>query len=205
MKISDIGGEEYLDAILKTKWVNDKLEPLFRGTGILYANNTDAMKITVGNDFRKSSMDSATTSHDTANKLSKVKLGVNIRNGLFATFDYDVAEEYTHYTGESGSKVVFVIPADNSKLYTSSTVDDFYTDVDQVAKRKFKTVNNAYSSPDEFLIKQLIPEYVDSLIEVTPSNARKFYDTEKEIIIFGDVYLVSYAFARKHLPHFLDM
>ena len=54
----------------------------------------------------------------------------------------------------------------------------------KLQKRKFKTVNNVYSTPDEFLINQLIPEYVDSLIEVTPSNASKFYDTEKEIIIF---------------------
>ena len=86
MKISDIGGEEYLDEILKTKWMINKLEPLLRGTGILYSYNTDAMKLSVGNDFRKSSMDSATTSHNRANELSKVKLGVNIRNGLICNF-----------------------------------------------------------------------------------------------------------------------
>jgi hypothetical protein len=197
--------EKYIEEIKNTKWFKSGNISLLRATSILSKNRINAAKIHVGDLYREKSLDTNAKYHTITNNLSQEKLGVNIRNGLFCSFDYDVVEDYAINSKSGYYDIVHVIPSDNAILYVNPHISDFYVETELASDRKFNELSieekELYKTPEILLIDKILPEYVDGIIKISHSSVSRFYSSDNEIIVFGDVYFISISCAREHFPN----
>lgn len=155
--------------IRNSKWFKESKYDLYRGL----KKDFEYKKVHIDRQRERKPTDSGKQVHDFTNEYSNEKLGIKIRNGLYASMRYSEASNY--------GNLYLVFPLDNTELYFSPKVKDFYMDI------------SLHIEMDGDVWKEELKDYVDG-IEVFKFNNK----TNNEIICFGDFYIVSPQFALKH-------
>jgi hypothetical protein len=194
MKINDLSKypQSLIDAVkeyMKSDW--------YQSGVFMYRGQRQRRKIrfTVGNDgYRNKPLDTGEEFHNSTNILAKQKLGVKVRNGIFAKFNNKRIHLYGH------SHIILPIDVNNFRIFTNRKVSDFTSNVymQYISKSNYnvwlsqlpKNTSIDESNGKEEYKNYLIKEYIDNIEEIELFSTGISPTYYNEIMLFGDMFII---------------